>query len=216
MTMKQCTKCKEWKEVSQFYKLKDGKIYPSCKTCENQRCKKWSQKNHEYDLNRKRKYHAEHKEEERIKRSKCYQENREKKLAETKKWRLSNLEYNRARAKAWNQENHERYLGNVKKWRNEHLEQVRSHCRDRRARTKGSGGNITVQEWQDLKKKYDFTCLRCKRREPEIKLTLDHVMPLSRGGKHVIENAQCLCKSCNSIKAIKNIDYRPVLQRSEE
>lgn len=31
--------------------------------------------------------------------------------------------------------------------------------------------------------------------------TLDHVIPLSKGGAHDYENVQCLCRSCNSIKS---------------
>lgn len=32
---------------------------------------------------------------------------------------------------------------------------------------------------------------------------LDHVVPLSKGGTHTIENTQCLCRSCNNIKSDK-------------
>lgn len=28
-------------------------------------------------------------------------------------------------------------------------------------------------------------------------LTIDHIMPLSKEGKHIRENLQCLCSSCN-------------------
>jgi 5-methylcytosine-specific restriction endonuclease McrA len=79
----------------------------------------------------------------------------------------------------------------------------------RRARIAQNGGTITGREWSDLKKKYNFTCLCCKRREPEIKLCLDHVIPIARGGPNTIENAQPLCVSCNTKKQTKTIDYRP-------
>jgi 5-methylcytosine-specific restriction endonuclease McrA len=42
---------------------------------------------------------------------------------------------------------------------------------------------------------------------PEI--TLDHIKPVSRGGKHTASNVQPLCKFCNSSKMTKTIDYRP-------
>ena len=69
-------------------------------------------------------------------------------------------------------------------------------------------GSHTEQDWEDLKKHYNYTCLRCGRREPEITLTKDHVIPLSYRGSNYIHNIQPLCGSCNSGKGAKHIDYR--------
>jgi len=78
-----------------------------------------------------------------------------------------------------------------------------------RARANGNNGKIIYQEWEDLKEKYNNTCLCCGRRSPEVEITLDHVLPLSMGGRNTIENAQPLCLSCNCKKSTKYIDYRP-------
>lgn len=32
---------------------------------------------------------------------------------------------------------------------------------------------------------------------------LDHIIPLSRGGLHIIDNVRCLCRSCNALKGNK-------------
>lgn len=56
--------------------------------------------------------------------------------------------------------------------------------------------------------KYNYTCLCCNKKEPEILLTIDHVIPVSLGGMNIIENAQPLCHSCNSRKKAKVMDYR--------
>jgi hypothetical protein len=32
---------------------------------------------------------------------------------------------------------------------------------------------------------------------------LDHIIPLSRGGSHTIDNVRCLCRSCNALKGNK-------------
>jgi 5-methylcytosine-specific restriction endonuclease McrA len=78
----------------------------------------------------------------------------------------------------------------------------------RRARKLEAEGSHTDEEWQELKAFYNFKCLRCGKQEPRIKLTRDHVIPLTRGGSDSIDNVQPLCARCNSKKNNKHIDYR--------
>ena len=78
----------------------------------------------------------------------------------------------------------------------------------RRSLKKGNGGSYTAEEWQELKSLFGNTCLCCRRSEPEIKLTVDHVIPLSKGGLNAIENIQPLCVSCNASKQARTTDFR--------
>ena len=48
-------------------------------------------------------------------------------------------------------------------------------------------------------------CLRCGDVN---KLTIDHIVPISKGGENRISNLQTLCKSCNSVKRNNFKDYR--------
>ncbi|MBC99542.1 MAG: HNH endonuclease [Halobacteriovoraceae bacterium] len=50
--------------------------------------------------------------------------------------------------------------------------------------------------WRDA-----FQCQYCKKKELPSKLTLDHVLPQSRGGKTTWENIVSCCSPCNTKKA---------------
>jgi 5-methylcytosine-specific restriction endonuclease McrA len=68
----------------------------------------------------------------------------------------------------------------------------------RRARIFASGGpGIMARDWERLKARHDHRCAYCLKAAP---LTMDHVVPLSRGGWHAIGNILPACRSCNSSK----------------
>jgi len=60
-------------------------------------------------------------------------------------------------------------------------------------------------KWEDMKKINDFRCIMCGKKEPEIKLSIDHIIPLSKRGTNDMANIQPLCRSCNSRKNNKVI-----------
>ena len=78
---------------------------------------------------------------------------------------------------------------------------------NREARKRQNGGSFTLGEWETLKAQYNWTCPACGRSEPDIKLSVDHIIPVSGGGSNNIENIQPLCISCNSKKKTKIITY---------
>ena len=87
------------------------------------------------------------------------------------------------------------------------LEYKRVKCNERRARILGAEGTFTAQEWEEVKKKYNYCCAYCLQSEDVVKLTKDHIIPLTKGGSNYITNIQPLCRSCNSSKYNKILNY---------
>ena len=67
---------------------------------------------------------------------------------------------------------------------------------------------IEPADWEAIKKHYDYTCQRCHRQEPMITLEPDRIVPGVKGGSYTPDNIQPLCKSCNSSKRERVVDYR--------
>lgn len=72
-----------------------------------------------------------------------------------------------------------------------------------------NGGAHTYAEWEDVKRHFHFTCPSCLRGEPTVVLTQDHIVPVSKGGTDDISNIQPLCRSCNTKKLNKIIQFKP-------
>lgn len=92
-----------------------------------------------------------------------------------------------------------------KNYCNNHPNRI-AHLKARRyAREKGAEGSHTLSEWDNLKKQFNNKCAICGEEKP---LTIDHIIPLSKGGTDYISNIQPLCRNCNSKKSNK-LDYSP-------
>ena len=77
-----------------------------------------------------------------------------------------------------------------------------------RAKKFGLTEHFTEQDWRDLLITSEYKCASCGRSTHEVSITADHIVPLARKGTNTIDNIQVLCKSCNSSKHAKTIDFR--------
>lgn len=93
-------------------------------------------------------------------------------------------------------------------YRGNNKELFRMHNNKRRVLKQNANGIFTLQQWEELKQLYNYTCLSCGKSEPEIQLEIDHVIPLSKHGSNDISNIQPLCRSCNASKHNNIVDYR--------
>lgn len=99
--------------------------------------------------------------------------------------------------------NKEVKMGHRKKYKDE--EGKKKKKRHRRVEI----GGCSKEGWEIIKRVYDYTCPVCGRREPEIKLTKDHIIPVGLGGTSYIENLQPLCTKCNQAKGKAKMYYPP-------
>ena len=186
---KKCTSCKEIKPITEFFKdasRKDG-LCIRCKECHVQLVKKWQMNNNERfrEINRilKQTHKKQHSE-------------------QSKKRARANPEKTRAIAKR----SREKHPETRRCWQKKNKDKLRNYSATRKARLAGNGGNLTVEEWYAILDFYGHKCLCCGR--GNVRLTIDHVVPISLGGKHSADNVQPLCGPCNSRKKDKYIDYR--------
>lgn len=126
---------------------------------------------------------------------------------QNKKWRLKNKDKANQLSKKWRMENKDKANELTKIWKANNPDKVRKYKHQRRVNKTLTFGCHSIVEWNKLKSEYNWTCPCCKLKEPNIILTRDHIIPVSKGGSDDIGNIQPLCKSCNSKKYTKTIKF---------
>ena len=93
--------------------------------------------------------------------------------------------------------NKEKLRSSMKKWRQENKEIIKVYKQNRRAKERA--GKLSKDICQKLFAYQKGKCVACIRPLPD-DYHIDHIMPLSRGGKNEDTNVQLLCGFCNSSK----------------
>jgi len=124
-----------------------------------------------------------------------YLVNAEKKKAESRRYYQLHLEKSRSR---------------VRRWKSFNPAAVSAQRYRRRVNMKNAVTDLTNDQWQTIKAAYRNRCAYCGRKRP---LTMDHVIPVSKGGAHTAANIVPACQSCNSSKSTRPplVEYQPHL-----
>lgn len=108
----------------------------------------------------------------------------------------------------WREANRQELNRRTSEWAKAHPNERVMYSHRRRARRIGTfeSGSYTVAEWLEVCERANHRCLACGL---EKKLTVDHIVPFSKGGTNTIDNIQPLCFRCNQLKKAETTDYRP-------
>lgn len=127
-----------------------------------------------------------------------------------------------ARALKWNRDNRERFIENYRKhraspkgiatanrWKSANKHKLQAYDQNKRVKrlSQIGGKKIDPSRWANLIKAHGYQCFYCRiSLIGSKKLVMEHMTPLSRGGKHELENVVPACSLCNSRKFTKTAE----------
>lgn len=185
---KTCTKCNTTKDISEFQIRTDtGKHRLQCIKCRLESSKKHYERNKHKRLEQCKEY---------------YENNKEAKREWGFKYREENKIHRLARGRKYYQNNKDAINKRIKKYRETPIGKAVAKNASGRRRSRLRSGTISNLDIKNLREKTK-NCYWCN-----VKLKkdyhLDHYLPLSKGGKHVIENIVITCPTCNLRKNAKD------------
>lgn len=116
-------------------------------------------------------------------------ENHERILNRERAWKKNNPESIKRQRQAHKDRNYSKI------WRENNPEKYAEKIHRRRIRLENNGVFVILKK--EIKRLLSQPCSFCGSYE---KTTLDHIVPIAKGGRHSIGNLQTLCQSCNSQK----------------
>lgn len=88
------------------------------------------------------------------------------------------------------------------KRRNDQLKEINYECTLREYYSKSQRKLLTKELRKKIMIRDHYTCQICGKYMPdEVGLHVDHIIPISKGGKTVLSNLQVLCSKCNGKKS---------------
>lgn len=114
--------------------------------------------------------------------------------------RRPKTEARRAIQRMWARAHAEENARRSREWADKNPEGARRRKITRRARERSAEGTWTLAEWRALVDAHAGRCAYCGRAD---QLTIDHRIPLARGGRNSIDNLLPACATCNRQKACR-------------
>lgn len=111
-------------------------------------------------------------------------------------------ECGRLNKQAWSHANGLRALAYSRQRRITHPHEFRASRDKRYALTRGAGMAKLVRRAEIIARDQGV-CYICGDKPTGFNLTLDHIVPVSKGGTHTPDNLRVACRSCNSRKGVR-------------
>jgi hypothetical protein len=127
-------------------------------------------------------------------------------LARRRRHYWKNRERIRARVKEQRRANPERFraIDHARYWKNP--EKRRHQSRIARAKRSGISCYLSLKQWKRLLRQYRYRCAYCRTKLTKKNRSLDHRIPLLRGGTNDIANLVPSCLRCNQRKHLQTAE----------
>ena len=132
--------------------------------------------------------------------------NHEQKAAYDKAYRQANRERILAQMRAYHAANRDKVLAQKKVYAAAHPNECLARDHKKRAKKLGVkiGDEKAILIWlESWRTEAPIACHYCKKVAPGTDMQIDHVIPLSAGGDHDLNNLVVCCESCNCSKKDK-------------
>lgn len=186
--------------------------YQKNKKAISERQKLYRKNNHEQIKEREKRYKEKNKEQikkyliiynqqnkERIYEfnKEYFNKNKEKYKIYSKQYREKHKEELKKYQLAYVQKNKEKLKKKSSIYAQNNKEKLNLLWQKRNALKKQLEATLTVEQWEQIKKDFDYKCCYCGR---ELQLHQEHFLALSKFGEYTHNNIIPACKSCNSSK----------------
>lgn len=219
-TTKTCTCCNTEKNLTEFYKrktIKDGHS-TICKKCKSEKDKKYREENKTKIYQSKKEYREKNIDTIRVKKKEYRNNNKEKISKRDKEYRDRNIEEIKKNKKIYYEANKEHVLLKNKEYQKKNRLRINKYLLEYFKTEIGSASKLNTRHkrraiikdgevtTQQLKELYSTVknCYWCNTKLNKKNTHLDHLMPLSKGGKHTISNLVVSCPKCNLQKNAKD------------
>jgi 5-methylcytosine-specific restriction endonuclease McrA len=158
-------------------------LQPYCKSCSSKYKKEYAQKNREQINDYARSRYQKNKDAYSLANKKYTDKNKEKIYKKTLEWRMLN----------------QNKVSQYKKKYQKNNPTVSKDSVNRRRARKLNAETFKISK-REIKAILKSECRKCGSLT---NIQIDHIIPLSRGGRHSVGNLQPLCRSCNASKGSK-------------